>query len=689
MNTFEHPRSPDQRLASTDHDMSLMCIICSCSSLLGFPKPIFAAMEVDTETSPCYFDPEDLSTRERFCRYGKRHSTSSHDNSVSKFSGTRILYDGQSIERRPNAALFLEDIKQEVESFDADQLEGTPSKTQSALWRKSLAGSRGVSEADVVAYSICQPGSYLLKSCKHEDDALSDGGDSTFTLFASLHDSALQGLMPIPNLILQFERSCRNVSESISQVEQPGGMDQFKTYEDAIDRSHGQGDGVSPSTVGPENWSLQVLNQQPRHLSALLQKLHSRYAIFLFSKHHEEVVGIYASQLAHHRCIDHFVHMELRLNSRVLSRSREIKPGKYDKSSDEKAMVIQWLCFTPPSTVNDAQASSAKLLLRALLHSNILFREYALISMWRPTETLLSAEDHGVSENLREFQNRSEYYSCDATYRNWLKVELENVELRKKQRAIAAAKETLNSSFSLLLRKENPWLVPTEDHVYESVDRLFLELHATVMLCLPSGECMCSDATLCATLMSALYSSVSEEVVLNRQLMVCCFLSSRHMIQRDGSQMQWYISFLKTSTYVMLLIEKRVSVRPSKKLNKTPNKSHNSYAGMISSTFSLNHRSSVHAGCMSKISDFFFFLGHHRVQGLFQKGTHIRRMSEVCPTTKKCEKNGTQERLWSYPNYLELAMLSVSLLLGFHTTTKVLKGFTEARPNVHLASRLR
>ncbi|CAL5330799.1 unnamed protein product [Camellia sinensis] len=439
-------------------------------------------------------------------------------------------------------------------------------------------------------------------------------------------------------------------------------MDQFKTYEDAIDKSHGQGDSVSPSTVGPENWSLQVLNQQPRHLSALLQKLHSSdsvhevitqeckeqhrqiedesyesmgdiphlldvmcswispsedeenilveqmrdafrekimtvgdlilhikghdgihvvklihlriswmrygviplkcvpsvermaylpceewYAIFLFSKHHEEVVGIYASQLAHHRCIDHFVHMELRLNSsvhvkykifvsaienlpfsagddskgifeeifeRVLSRSREIKPRKYDKSSDEKAMVIQWLCFTFPSTVNDAQASSAKLLLRALLHSNILFREYALISMWRvpampigahtllsflaeplkqPTETLLSAEDHGVSENLREFQNWSEYYSCDATYRNWLKVELENVEVSPLELSV---EEKAKSDCS---RKENPWLVPTEDHVYESVDCLFLELHATVMLCLPS---------------------VSKEVVLNRQLMV-------------------------------------------------------------------------------------------------------------------------------------------------------------------------
>ncbi|CAL5330400.1 unnamed protein product [Camellia sinensis] len=212
-------------------------------------------MEVDMETSPSYFDPEDLSTRERYRRYAvlvnnelvkalctlerrgilerrKRHSTSNHDNSVSKFSGTRILYDGQSIERRPNAALFLEDIKQEVESFDFDQLEGTPAKTQSALWRKSLAG-------DAAADSIRRPGSYSLKSCKHEDDALSDGGDTTFTLFASLLDFALQvdilcitGLMPIPNLILQFERSCRNVSESIRY----GSNERHRIVEDKLMR---------------------------------------------------------------------------------------------------------------------------------------------------------------------------------------------------------------------------------------------------------------------------------------------------------------------------------------------------------------------------------------------------------------------------------------------------------------------
>lgn len=39
--------------------------------------------------------------------------------------------------------------------------------------------------------------------------------------------------------------------------------------------------------------------------------------MFLFSKQHEELIGIYASQLAHHRCIDLFVHMmELRMSSR-------------------------------------------------------------------------------------------------------------------------------------------------------------------------------------------------------------------------------------------------------------------------------------------------------------------------------------------------------------------------------------
>lgn len=50
-----------------------------------------------------------------------------------------------------------------------------------------------------------------------------------------------------------------------------------------------------------------------------------------------------------------------------------------------------------------------------------------------------------------------EYYSCDAFYRNWLKIDLENAEVashvissEEKQRAVSAARETLDSSLQLL-----------------------------------------------------------------------------------------------------------------------------------------------------------------------------------------------------------------------------------------------
>ncbi|PQM40473.1 nuclear pore complex protein NUP107 isoform X2 [Prunus yedoensis var. nudiflora] len=897
-------------------------------------------MDVEMDTSPSFFDPEDLSTREKFRRYGKRHLGSNisphQENSASKFSESRLLYDGQSIHSPTNAALLLENIKQEVESIDPYHLEGTPGKTPVSKRRSPIDGT----EVDVGAGSGLVH--HSIKLLKQEEDSLADDGDTTFALFASLLDSALQGLMSFPDLILRFERSCRNVSESIRygsnirhrivedkfmrqkaqllldeaaswsllcvtvnlllagteeipkeltllpstshleacqfvaedhtaqlclrivqwleglaskaldlerkvrgshvgaclpssgiwyhtqcylkkgasstntihhldfdaptrehaqqlpddkkqdeslledvwtllragrleeachlcrsagqpwraatlcvfggldqfpsiealvkngkdrtlqaielesgighqwhlwkwasycasekiaeqdagkyesavyaaqcsnlkrmlpictdwesacwamakswldvQVDlelahlEPGRLDQFKSIGDAIDGSPGHSDGAVQPSNGPGIWPLQVLNQQPRQLSDLLQKLHSgelvhesvtrgckeqqrqiemilmlgdiarlldliwswiapseddqnvfrphgdpqmirfgahlvlvlryllgdemdafrekimnvgdlivhMYAMFLFSKQHEELVGIYASQLARHRCIDLFVHMmELRLNSsvhvkykiflsameylqfspvdnskgsfeeiveRVLSRSREIKVGKYDKLSDvaeqhrlqslPKAMVIQWLCFTPPSTITNVEDVSTKLLLRALMHSNILFREFALVSMWRVpampigAHTLLSflaeplkqlsessdsLEDYNVSQNLEEFHDWSEYYSCDAKYRNWLKLELENAEVsplelstEEKQRAILAAKETLNSSLSLLLRKENPWLAPGEDHVYESVEPIFLELHATAMLCLRSGGMLAS-----------------------------------------------------------------------------------------------------------------------------------------------------------------------------------------------------
>ncbi|KAJ1401092.1 Nuclear pore protein [Sesbania bispinosa] len=942
------------------------------------------------DTNPSYFDPQDLSTRQQFRRYGKRHSSSGasiqHDNSASKLSETGLLYDGQNIHSPTNAALVLENIKQEVEGLDADYLE---EKTPYSSRRRLSADIPGVPGVDAGFDSV----RHSLKACKQEDDSMADGAETIFTLFASLLDSALQGLMPIPDLILRFENACRNVSESIryglnirhrvvedklmrqkaqllldeaatwsllwflygkgnisltldvsetshvvacefvaedhtaqlclrivqwleglaskaldleakvrgshvgsylpssgvwhhtqrylkkgtsdmnivhhldfdaptrenanllpddkkqdeslledawtllraGRIEEacglcrsagqpwraaslcpfgglnqfpsvealvkngknrtlqavefesgighqwhlwkwasycasekiaelggkyeaavyaaqcsnlkrmlplctdwegeqwvfwktldlvrnnageqwvvsacwamarswldvqvdlevtrslPGAVNQLKTFGDVIDGSPGHVDGSFELSNGHENWPIQILNQQPRQLSSLLQKLHSgemihetvtrqckeqqrqiqmtlmlgdipsvldliwswiapsdddgnvfrphgdpqmirfgahlvlvlryllaeemkgafrdkilsvgdhilhMYALFLFSKEHEELVGIYASQLARHRCIDLFVHMmELRLNSsihvkykiflsameylpfssmddskgnfediieRVLLRSREIKVGKYDNLSDiaeqhrlqslQKAKVLQWLCFTPPSTITNVKDVSKKLLLRALVHSNILFREFALISMWRVpampigahtalgflaeplkqlAETLESSEDYNVFEDLREFQDWREYYSCDATYRNWLKIELESAEVpvselsvEEKERAISAAKETLHVSLSLLERKETSWLTSI-DQIYESAEPVFLELHATAMLCLPSGECLCPDATVCTTLMSALYSSAGDEVVLNRQLMVNVSISSR------------------------------------------------------------------------------------------------------------------------------------------------------------------
>ncbi|GAV61419.1 Nup84_Nup100 domain-containing protein [Cephalotus follicularis] len=934
-------------------------------------------MEVEMETSPGYFDPEDLTIREQYRRYGKRQSISSispHQES-SVFHEARLLFDGQHIHSPTNAALLLENIKQEVEGFDADHSERTSSRTHSAYnayKRRSSIESNRVSEADVGFDSVRHLGSQSIKACKTEDDFYADSGETTFDSFASLLDSAIQGLIPIPDLILLFERSCRDVSESIrygsnirhrvledklmrqkaqllldeaaswsllwylygkvteefpgelmlvspvtSHLEacqfvaydhnaqlclrivqwleglaskaldldnevrgshigtylpksgvwhhtqrflkkgasnsntvrhldfdaptrehayqlpedkkqdeslledvwtllragrlkeasdlcrsagQPwraaticpfGGLDlspsiealvkngknrtlqaielesgighqwclwkwasfcasekiaeqdsgKFETavyaaqcgnlkrmlpictdwesacwamakswldvqvdlelarsqpgrmdfYANINDGSPGRIDSSYQSSVGPENWPLQVLNQQPRQLSALLQKLHSgervheavtrgckeqhrqiemslmlgdiphlleliwswiapseedqnvfrphgdpqlirfgahlvlvlryllvdemkddfreklltigdlilhMYAMFLFSKQHEGLVGIYASQLARHRCIDLFVHMmELRLNSsahvkykiflsaieylpyspgdetkgsfeeiieRVLARSREIKFGKYDKPADvaeqhrqqslQKAMVIQWLCFTPPLTINDVKGVSTKLLLQALMHSNILFREFSLISMWRVPKMPIGAHallsllaeplkqlsenphtfgEDNVSENRKEFQDWSEYYSCDATYRSWLKIELENADVSphelspdEKQRAVVAARETLNVSVSLL-RNESPWLSSAEDQIYESAEPLFIELHATAMLCLASGEALCPDAAMCTALMSALYSTVSEEVVLSRQLMVNVSTSSR------------------------------------------------------------------------------------------------------------------------------------------------------------------
>ncbi|KAJ0895743.1 hypothetical protein HanPSC8_Chr09g0403981 [Helianthus annuus] len=105
---------------------------------------------------------------------------------------------------------------------------------------------------------------------------------------------------------------------------------------------------------------------------------------------------------------------------------------------------------------------------------------------------------------------------------NWLQIELENAEnaanagndvQMKKNRDKYASHGNIILTMALLLREENPWLVPTEDHIYELMEPTNIELHATAMLSLPSGECMYPDPTLCTALISAFYSSLSDQVV--------------------------------------------------------------------------------------------------------------------------------------------------------------------------------
>ena len=81
--------------------------------------------------------------------------------------------------------------------------------------------------------------------------------------------------------------------------------------------------------------------------------------------------------------------------------------------------------------------------------------------------------------------------------------------------------------------KEAPWLVPTQDRIYESEEPVYLELNATAMLCLPSGECLSPDATLCTTSTSASYSSVREEEVLKRELLVHLPLRPDFLVHED------------------------------------------------------------------------------------------------------------------------------------------------------------
>lgn len=115
------------------------------------------------------------------------------------------MHDGSSIPRQPNAGLLLEDVKKEAADYsDIDGLNGP--KLFGSGKRTSLDGGSGRRAARSV-----------LTLVMLEDDMPREG-ETTSTTFASLLDSAIQGLMPFPDVILQFERTCRNASESLRYV---------------------------------------------------------------------------------------------------------------------------------------------------------------------------------------------------------------------------------------------------------------------------------------------------------------------------------------------------------------------------------------------------------------------------------------------------------------------------------------
>jgi nuclear pore complex protein Nup107 len=130
----------------------------------------------------------------RFAIYRKRLSSSNVSpllgRSLSKTSGPRLLYDGESIPRQPNAGLLLEDIKQEaadysnIESLDGLRLFGSPKRT-------SLDGG---SASDAAYSSGRQAVRQTLKPVKLEDDMyVPHEGETPSTMFATLLDSGIQG----------------------------------------------------------------------------------------------------------------------------------------------------------------------------------------------------------------------------------------------------------------------------------------------------------------------------------------------------------------------------------------------------------------------------------------------------------------------------------------------------------------
>lgn len=72
-------------------------------------------------------------------------------------------------------------------------------------------------------------------------------------------------------------KSWLDVQVDLELTRSQGKMDLFKSIMDTVDESPGQSGRNFQASDGPESWPLPVLSQQPRQISALLQKLHSGY----------------------------------------------------------------------------------------------------------------------------------------------------------------------------------------------------------------------------------------------------------------------------------------------------------------------------------------------------------------------------------------------------------------------------
>lgn len=249
---------------------------------------------------------------------------------------------------------------------------------------------------------------------------------------------------------------------------------------------------------------------------------------------------------------------------RVLSKSREIKPGMQALVKEEgsgqgtgelrqlqgaqKAQAVQWLCFTPPVTVPDVERIRAELLARALEHSNLLFREFALTSLLRTivvpagphrllsllaeplkqAPEILASLDHPdrMQESMQEFEDWRHYYECDGLYRSWLNVEQMNAEVpaeylsvEEKERAVSAARVALEQAFALLTSDRGMWLAGMDTTVGADTEVGWLELQATAVLMSAAGEYLAPEPTVCTTLSSALHHCGGDTGLL-RQLTV-------------------------------------------------------------------------------------------------------------------------------------------------------------------------